>query len=70
MAAELDYQFEKFEEYYGDIKQVRKIIDVCKICGAKLVLSHMTDYKNLIVQESANCPECGNGKKKMIHILN
>lgn len=65
-----DYKFENFEEYYGDIKQVKKIISKCAICGSKLVLSHLSDYKNLIVQESARCPECGNANRKTIHILN
>ncbi len=65
-----DFKFEKFEEYYGDAKQVKKQIDDCQICGAKLIFSHMSDYKNLVVQESARCPECGSGSKKKIHVLN
>ena len=28
MSMEVDYQFENFEEYYGDIKQVKKIIAI------------------------------------------
>ena len=70
MPADSDYKFEFFEEYFGDIEQVKKIIDDCPTCGGKLVLSHLSDYKNLIVQESARCPECGAGNKKMIHIIN
>lgn len=67
---ECDFQFEFFEEYYGDRRQVKKIIDECKICGTKLVMSHLSDYKNLIVQETARCPECGGGNRKLIHIIN
>lgn len=70
MAQEADFKFERFEDYYGDIKQVKRIIDDCRICGSKLVLSHLSDYKNLIVHETARCPECGNNGRKLIHILN
>jgi hypothetical protein len=70
MAHDADYKFEKFEEYYGDEKQVKKIINECKLCGSKLVHTHLSDYKNLIVQESARCPECGIGARKLIHIIN
>ncbi|ATH06889.1 hypothetical protein BIY24_02735 [Halobacteriovorax marinus] len=70
MSQELDFRFEKFEEYYGDIDQVKKHMDNCNICNAKLVQTHLSDFKNLIVQETARCPECGQGNKKMIHIIN
>jgi hypothetical protein len=64
-----DFKLEKYEEYYGNIEQVKKIIDDCKICGGKLVISHLSDYKNLIVQENARCPECGNTNRKVIHVI-
>jgi hypothetical protein len=70
MSFEGDFKFEKFEDYYGDIEQVRAIIDDCRICGSKLIFSHLADYKNLLVQETARCPECGSGNKKIIHIIN
>ncbi|MBT3234862.1 MAG: hypothetical protein HN353_02830 [Bdellovibrionales bacterium] len=70
MAAEVNVKFEKFEEYYGDIQQVKKIMDQCDHCGSPLVLSHLSDYNNLIVQESARCSECGGGNRKVVHILN
>jgi hypothetical protein len=69
-SAEADYNFERFEEYFGDCKQVKRIIEECRYCGSKLVHSHLSDYKNLIIQETSRCPECGNGRKKVIHILN
>jgi hypothetical protein len=70
MAADVNVKFEKFEEYYGDIQQVKKIIDHCGQCGSPLVLSHLSDYNNLIVQESARCSECGSGNRKVVHVLN
>jgi ribosomal protein S27AE len=70
MALDIDFSFEKFEEYYGDADQVKKIIDECNSCGAKMVQTHLSDYKNLLVQETARCPECGQGSRKLIHIIN
>ena len=69
-APEIDYRLEHVEEYYGDKEQVKRTIDECKYCGSKLVHSHLSDYKNLLIQESTRCPECGNNRKKVIHILN
>ena len=65
-----DYKIEKFEEYFGDISQVRAIIDECGICGSKLIFSHLSDYKNLLIQETSHCPECGNKNQRKLHILN
>lgn len=67
---DVDYKFESFEEYFGDINQVKRIIDECKVCGSKLLFSHMPDYKNLLVQETARCMDCGCGNRKVIHKLN
>ena len=64
------YKFENFEEYFGGAEEVRKIMDECKVCGAKLLLSHMPDYKNLLVQETARCVDCGCGNRRVIHVLN
>jgi uncharacterized Zn finger protein len=70
MPNDADYKFETYEKYYGDHDNVKKIIDDCKNCGAKLVFSHLPDYKNLIIQETARCMECGTNFRKLIHILN
>jgi hypothetical protein len=67
---DIDFKFESFEEYFGDANQVKKTMDECKVCGAKLLLSHMPDYKNLLVQETARCMDCGCGNRRVIHILN
>ena len=70
MSKEVDFKFERYEEYFGTAEEVQKIIGECKVCGSKLLLSHMPDYKNLLVQETARCIECGSGNRKIIHVLN
>lgn len=65
-----EYVFEKYEEYYGEPKEVSKQITLCKICGAKLIFSHNADFQNLVMQESARCPDCGSVTCKHIHSLN
>lgn len=70
MSFDGDYKFECFEEYYGSPDEVKRIIDDCQVCGAKLVFSHLPDYKNLLIQETARCMECGQGNRKIIHVLN
>lgn len=70
MSADPDFKFEKFEEYFGDIKQVKRQINDCNVCGSKLVFTHLSDYKNLFIQETARCPECGGNHRRLIHILN
>ncbi len=69
-SSDFDFKFERFEEYFGDVKQVKKQIHECESCGANLIFTHLSDYKNLYVQESARCPECGGGSKKLLHVLN
>lgn len=69
-SSESDFKFEKFEEYFGPIENVKKQINECRVCNSKLIISHMPDYKNLIVQETARCIECGAGNRKVIHVLN
>ena len=70
MSMDDDYKFECFEEYFGDAESVRKIIQLCPKCGAKMVFNHLPDYKNLLIHESARCMECGEGQRKKICILN
>jgi hypothetical protein len=68
--SDIDFRFENFEEYFGGPEQVKKTMDECKVCGSKLLLSHMPDYKNLLVQETARCMDCGCGNRRVIHVLN
>ncbi|MBT3983751.1 MAG: hypothetical protein HOE90_20520 [Bacteriovoracaceae bacterium] len=70
MSYEEDYKFECFEEYFGDAENVKKIINKCRQCGSKMVFNHLPDYKNLLIQESARCMECGEGARKTICTLN
>jgi len=70
MSKEVNFKFERFEEYYGSAEDVKKTMSECKVCGSKLLLSHMPDYKNLLVQETARCIDCGSGNIKIIHVLN
>ncbi len=65
-----EFQFECFESYHGDAETVKKTIDDCKVCGAKLMHSHLPDYKNLLIQETARCMDCGCAGNKIIHVLN
>jgi ribosomal protein S27AE len=70
MSSQSDFKFERFEEYLVSVDDVKKQIDECPVCGSKLLLSHMPDYKNLLVQETARCIECGASDRKVIHVLN
>ena len=70
MPADKDFEFEFSEKYVGDADQVKRIIDECPCCGSKLVFNHLPDYKNLLIQENARCLECGEGGRKIIHVLN
>ena len=64
------YQVENYLRYYGDQTQVRKLMNECDSCGAKLIQTHLSDYSNLFVQENSRCPECGKDNRKVIHALN
>jgi len=70
MSNEVNFKFERYEEYWGSPEDVKKTMSECKVCGSKLLLSHMPDYKNLLVQETARCIDCGSGNRKIIHVLN
>ena len=70
METKPDIIFETFEEYFGDIDQVKKIVDNCENCGEDYVHSHLTDYTNMCVQESSRCPCCGGKRSKKVHSIN
>ena len=42
----------------------------CELCGAKLLLNHISDYKSLVIHESAQCLDCGKDNRKIIHMIN
>lgn len=70
LKADFEFEFEKFEDYFGEAEEVKKNIDTCTHCGAKVSFGHITDYSNMLLKESINCPECGATKSKKIHIIN
>lgn len=70
MAADTDFKLETYEEYHGSAEEVKSSINNCLICGSKLMLTHLPDYKNLLIQETSRCLDCGCSNKKKIHILN
>jgi C4-type Zn-finger protein len=70
MNSKNDYQFEAYERYHGGIDEVKKTIEDCPQCQAKMVLSHYSDSGNLILHETARCIECDYGQRKIIHSLN
>ncbi|MBF0205378.1 MAG: hypothetical protein HQK53_00670 [Oligoflexia bacterium] len=64
-----EYKYECYEEYVGTKEEVIKKIDLCATCGSRLVLGHLPDYKNLLIQEIARCVECGHVIRKVIYVL-
>lgn len=65
-----EFVFENYEGFFGDADQVRRIMNHCDNCGNDVVLSHVTDYSEMFVQESARCPVCGGKRACRIHPLN
>ncbi len=41
----------------------------CQICGARVHLSHVTDFHRNLTQETACCPECGVQLRRSLHRL-
>jgi len=70
MASEIDYKVEDFQSYHGDPMEVKKQIDDCPMCQTKLLFNHLPDYRNLLIQETSRCLNCGHHNKKLIHKLN
>lgn len=70
MACKSEIKVENFLEYFGTSKDVVKKIESCNKCGAKLLLSHLPDYKTLQVQENSRCLDCGGVNKRTLHVMN
>lgn len=70
MNIKTQYQLTDYLEYFGNVEQVTKQLHHCGICGAKLLLSHMPDYKNHFIQETSRCLDCGEGSKQELHSIN
>jgi superfamily II helicase len=41
----------------------------CKNCSAELVVSYLSDYNNMYIEELSICPECGKDAIKTIHLM-
>lgn len=65
-----DFKFETYQEYWGSADQVSKVIKACDACGKDMIFSHLPDYKNLVIQEAARCPHCGECGRSVYHIIN
>lgn len=61
---------EKFEKYYGTVSEVIRQIENCPKCGAKLIMTHLSDLDNLYVHEEVKCMECNYGTHETLHVLN
>lgn len=70
MSLENDFKFVRLEEYWGSAEEVQKKMKFCKVCGTKLLVSHIPDQKNLVVQETIRCIECGGSNTKTLHGIN
>ena len=70
MRYDANYKFEKFEEYFGEVKEVEKQVNQCPVCGAPYRFNHLSDFKNLYVQETAKCIKCDHSIRKTVHIIN
>jgi len=62
-----DYELECYEKYYGDADVVTNIIENCPQCSSKMILNHLPDSLNLIMQETSECPACDYSSKRILH---
>ncbi|MDD0853781.1 hypothetical protein HBN50_11780 [Halobacteriovorax sp. GB3] len=69
MAANKLYEIETYEGYKIEVDEVIKQIEDCPKCGAKLILTHYSDAKNMMMQETSKCLECDYGSRDVLHIL-
>jgi len=62
-----DFELEYYEKYYGDAKVVTELIENCPECSSKMILNHMPDNINLLMQETSECPACDYTSKRILH---
>jgi hypothetical protein len=61
---------EAIPEYYGhNPSEIVARYTHCKLCGANLHFSYVTDFSRNITHESARCPECGVRSRQAVHQL-
>ena len=59
-------------EAYQKVAAKAKIVDFitsCQNCSSELVISYLSDYNNMFVEELSICPECGKDAIKIIHTM-
>ena len=61
---------DKSVEYFRNLEKIKKSMNDCPHCGAALLLSHVSDYQNFLIQEHARCLDCGKEKKQDVFIIN
>jgi hypothetical protein len=64
------YQLDDYIEFYGNVEQVKKMMNHCSHCGAKLLQSHMPDYRHHVIQETLRCLDCGEGTTQKHYFIN
>ncbi len=65
-----DYEVEYYERYFGGVEQVKRINEECPACSENFFFTHQVDYENLLIQETATCPNCDFGQRKIISLVN
>jgi len=64
-----DFEFEHYEQYAGDVEEVKNKVENCPSCGSRFFFSHSTDAGQLITKETASCVSCDYGQRKTIYCL-
>lgn len=70
MSAQKLYEIETYERYLLSVDEVKNQIENCPVCGAKLILTHITDAQNMLAQETSKCLDCEYGTREVYHALN
>lgn len=67
---QIPWEWETYLQYHGNSEEVNQQIHFCQQCGARLLLSHLSDHQHLYVQETTRCLDCSQGTKRVFHQLN
>ncbi len=61
--------FEEYLDCFGDTTDVMKKHLLCTLCGGHLHFSHLADFSNGMIQETARCPDCSIRLRQRLHKL-
>lgn len=61
--------FEEYTDCFGEPNEVMKKHLLCTMCGGHLNFSHLSDFQNGLIQETARCPDCGVRIRQRLHKL-